>query len=194
MILDVVFRWAEVSGGGAIRAEGGIGYLPFDLAVVAYAVLVVAAVLVVVRSVSVREVESATVWLGAAWMLASIPLMLDLLVDTAEFKWPVIVLFVVVTFRYWKGARNSHIPLMLAPVMVAIAALDGLGHSSGQFCAPTGLDACPVKALSDVYLVMVFVGLTAVTLAGRNERPQPRMIALGLVAIAVAFAALTLLP
>jgi hypothetical protein len=177
LLVDVYFRVQELpainqylSGQtSSIPFPDGIQYPPFVLSGLVYALLVALSVIVV--NERGQRVDPELSWLGSAWLLASIPLVLDLLIDTFELKWPVILLFVFAGLRYWRGVKNNALSLVLAPAVAAIAAADGLGHLGGQFCPSSGLDSCPAKAVSDVYLVMMLLVLTYFTLKGRDRRP-----------------------
>jgi hypothetical protein len=194
-VVDVYFRIQELSAinqylGGqtqSIAIPDGIQYWPFVLSGLVYALLVAASVILV--NSSIKSTESIGLsWLGSAWLLASIPLVLDLLIDTFEVKWPIIILFVFAGFRYWKGIKNNSVSFVLAPAVTAIAAADGLGHLGGQFCPATGLDSCSAKAVSDLYLVAMLLFLTYLTLKGRDKRPGWLLIAAA-VAIPIAILA-----
>jgi hypothetical protein len=148
----------------------GIQYLPFVASGLVYASLIAFSVIVVNSRGGDNEVIALS-WLGSAWLLASIALVLDLLIDTFEVKLPVIILFIYAGLRYWKGSKNNSLSLVLAPAVAAIAAADGMNHLGGQFCSATGLDACSAKAVSDLYLVIMLLSLTYLTLKGRDKRP-----------------------
>jgi hypothetical protein len=193
-VVDVWFRLQEFSLGTKVIGGDGITYLPFDLSAVICGVLVAASVLVVALSNRGRTVEHETLQLGNAWMLASVPLVLDNLIDTFEVKIPIIILFVIVGLRYWKGIRNSHLSLMLSPFVALIVAADGLGHLAGNFCGPGGLDACSVKAISDTYLLMIMLVLTYLTIAGRNQRPRLMPLIMIILIFALALLGLLLSP
>jgi hypothetical protein len=194
-ILDIYFRIQELPAinqylagqSSSISISDGIQYWPLVLSGLVYAVLIADSVILV--NSRVRGTESIGLsWLGSAWLLASILLVLDLLIDTFEVKWPVIILFVYAGFRYWKGIKNNSVGFILAPAVTAIAAADGLNHLGGQFCPATGLDSCPAKAVSDLYLVVMLLFLTYLTLKGRDKRPGWLLIAAA-VAIPIAILA-----
>jgi len=142
--------------------EDGIEYPPFVLSALACGILVMGSI-VLVDWKTKRASGSGQFWLGSFWLLASTALVLDLMIDTFEIKWPVIVLFVYVGVRYWKGARRSTPGLIVAPAVALVALIDGMNHISGQDCVSTGLDVCPAKGISDVYLVIILLVLTYVT-------------------------------
>ena len=171
ILVDLFFRLQELPQivqvlAGApptILIEDGIQYPPFVVSGVACGMLVAAAV-VLVNSKPHAGVRVELTWLGSAWLIASTLLVLDLAIDTFEVKWPVIILFAYAGVRYWKGVRRNWLSLILAPVVALIAAGDGLNHLSGQDCVATGLDACPGKAVSDIYLVITLLVLLYATL------------------------------
>src|SRR5207249_2234267 len=140
----------------AIFLPDGILYQPLVLSVLTYSVLVAASVLLV-NSRSKGSANLELTLLGSAWILASVPLAFDFLVDSFELKVPVAILFVYAGLRYWKGVRNNPLGFVLAPLVTVIAAVDGMGHLAGSFCQPGGLDACSAKAVSDTYLVMMLL-------------------------------------
>ena len=179
-----------------LLARGGSGdgilFPPMVFALGMYTALVgIASVLPVRAAGADREIQGLA-RLGAVWALASIPLMFDYLLDSFPGKLLVNALFLVVGIRAWKGLRNSFLSLFLAPLTALIAVADGLGHMAGSFCAVgRALDACPAKAVSDFYLVMLLVVVTAVTLRSRTQRPDPKktlLYGLVLVGILLAFA------
>ena len=170
-LIDLFFRLQElpqiqqVLAGGTIPSsliQDGIQYPPFVLSSLACGALV-AATIILVNSTIKTGVAVKLAWLGSAWLLASALLVLDLAIDTFEFKWPVIILFAYAGVRYWKGVRRNWLSLILAPVVALIAAGDGLNHLSGQDCVLTGIDACPGKAVSDIYLVIMLLVLLYAT-------------------------------
>jgi hypothetical protein len=167
ILVDVLFRMQESVPGGVREA---ILYTPFQLSAITYSGLTVLSVLTCTRYNRESKVEPETLRLGTVWLLASIPLIMDYMIDSFEPKLPVIALFLYVGVRYWNGARNSYVALVMAPLMVVIASLDGLFHLMGNFCSATAFDSCSVKGVSDVYLTMVFLVLTYVTIAGRGKR------------------------
>lgn len=134
--------------------------------------MLIAASVILVNS-KLKEGSAARLsWLGSAWLLASVVLVLDLMIDTFEVKWPIIILFAYAGLRYWKGVRRNLLSLVLSPAVAVIAALDGVNHFGGQDCVQTGLDACPGKAVSDIYLVIILLLLMYVTLKGLNKGPE----------------------
>lgn len=176
--------WAVIVLGSGSEADG-IRFLPLVLSVVAYGILIGVAALLVARSAGPDPGDLALARLGNVWVLASIPLMFDFLIDSFPGKLAINVLFLVAGIRYWKGRRNSYLSLLLAPLTALIAVADGFGHLQGAFCSGSALDACPAKAVSDFYLVMILLGVTAVTVTGRTERPDPRKLVLAVLAIVV---------
>jgi hypothetical protein len=72
--------------------------------------------------------------------------------------------------------RNNSLGFVLAPLVAAIAAVDGIGHVAGSFCQQSGLDSCSAKAVSDTYLVIMLLALMYFTVRGRDERPNPLLI------------------
>lgn len=76
-----------------------------------------------------------------------------------------------------------------------MALADGAGHLLGNFCSQgSALDACPAKATSDFYLVIVLVGVIGATVAGRTQRPDPVRMALYVLVIVLVLAAFALSP
>ena len=189
VLVDVFYRIQYLAHGWG---GDGILYLPLDLSAVGFASLVIFSVLSVILSSGPKNADPVALRLGAAWLLVSIPLVFDFLVDSFEARLPVVLLFIIVGIRYWKGHRKSYLSLILSPLVVFVAAADGLGHLQGNFCPPPGIDACSSKAVSDTYLVMVLLLLTFITIAGRSKRPGlvPLLIAVLLAALAVAGLAL----
>lgn len=170
--MDLYFRLQELpaiaqyqQGLPADFIVDGIQYPPFVLSALVCAACIAGAIILVNSKTSGPGTARLT-WLGSAWLLASIFLILDLMIDTFEVKWPVIILFAYVGVRYWKGARRNSLGLVLAPAVTLVAVLDGLNHAGGQDCAQTGLDACPAKAVSDLYLVIILLALTYLTIIG----------------------------
>jgi hypothetical protein len=176
ILVDLYFRLQELpqingylAGGSLNFVEDGIEYPPFALSGVACGVMIAASIILVNSSVKGASTLEQR-WLGSAWLLASAALVLDLMIDTFEVKWPVIILFAYVGFRYWKGSKRNALAVILAPSVAVIATLDGLNHLSGQDCVQSGLDACPGKAVSDIYLVIILLVLTYLTTIGLNQR------------------------
>jgi len=144
-----------------ILLESGINYPPFVVSgLVCIALLALPIILVTSQT---KQGGASAIWLGSAWLLATIVLIVDLMLDTFEIKWPVIILFAYAGLRYWRGVKRDSLSLILAPAIAVISGLDGLHHLSGQDCLQTGLDACPAKAVSDIYLVMMLLVLTYLT-------------------------------
>ena len=170
ILVDVFFRLQELSqiqqflagGTPSNLIEDGIQYPPFVWSGLACGTLVAASVILVNSKAKAGPAGKLT-WLGSAWLIASALLVLDLAIDTFELKWPIIILFAYGGLRYWKGVRHNWLSLILAPVVALIAAGDGLNHFSGQDCVPTGIDACPGKAVSDIYLVIMLLMLLYAT-------------------------------
>ena len=178
ILVDLFFRIQELPQINQLLAEGsspnliedGIAYPPFVISGLVCGLLVAASVIFV--NSKLKEGSAARLsWLGSAWLLASVILVLDLMIDTFEVKWPIIILFAYVGLRYWKGARRNPLGLVLSPAVAVIAALDGANHFGGQDCVQTGLDACPGKAVSDVYLVVVLLLLMYVTIREHHRGP-----------------------
>jgi hypothetical protein len=191
ILVDVLFRTQEFVAGGVRQA---ILYTPFQLTAVAYSGLTVLSVLTCIRFSRGSKIEPETLHLGTAWMLASIPLIMDYLIDTFEPKLPVIALFLILGVRYWSGTRNSYLGLVTAPLMVVIASLDGLFHLLGNFCSATEFVSCSVKGVSDVYLTMIFLVLTYMTISGRNRRPGVKELVLVVVVALLVLLGLSLGP
>ena len=167
ILADILFRTQDSIPGGVNQA---ILYTPFQLTAISYSGLALFSIITGMRSIRGSRVEPVTLRLGTAWVVASIPLIIDYMIDPFEPKIPVVALFLFVGVRYWSGARNSYLGLVTAPLMVAIASLDGLFHLMGNFCSATAFDSCSVKGISDVYLTMIFFTLTYMTIAGRSRR------------------------
>ena len=170
LLVDVYFRLQELpqinqylAGQPLNFVEDGIQYSPMVVSGLVCAVLI-AAVVIYVNLKSRGSSTSGLYWLGGAWLIVSVALVLDLLIDTFEIKWPIIALFAYVGIRYWKGVRRNSLGLVLAPAVAVIGALDGLNHSSGQDCVTSGLDACSGKAVSDIYLVILLLILVYLTI------------------------------
>lgn len=181
----------ESVAGGIKQA---ILYPPFQLTAVVYSGLTVLSVLACIRSSRGSKIDPETFRLGTAWMLASIPLVMDYMTDTFEPKLAVIAVFLIVGVRYWNGARNSYLSLVAAPLMVVIASLDGLFHLFGNFCSATEFVSCSVKGVSDVYLAMIFLVLTYMTIADRRERMGMKELIIVVVVAALVILGLSLLP
>jgi hypothetical protein len=169
LLVDVYFRLQELPAINQYLAgqplnfiEDGIQYTPMVVSGLIYAILI--AITIIYADLKARKSGGELSWIGSLWLIASVALVLDLLIDTFEIKWPVIILFAYTGIRSWKGVRRNWLGLILAPAVAAIAILDGLNHASGQDCVSSGLDACPGKAVSDVYLVLVLMVLLYVTL------------------------------
>jgi len=133
--------------------------------------LVITSVLLVNRK-SKEVTDRKLVWLGNSWMLVTIPLVFDFLVDSYYGKPVVIVFFALIGFRYWRGIRNTSLGFVISIFTSALVAGDGLGHLKGGHCVPTGFTGCPVKAVSDLYLLMMLLPLTYVTISSRSKRPS----------------------
>lgn len=191
----VGIAWASAAILAGAPAGDLILFPPSVVSVVVYAALIGTAALVVARSAGADPEMQSLARLGAMWALASIPLMFDFLIDSFPGKVLINLLFVVAGVRYWKGLRNSYLSLLLAPLTALIAMADGFGHLLGNFCsAGSALDACPAKAVSDFYLVMLMIGLTAVTLMARSQRPDFVKLALYVLAIVAVLAVFALAP
>jgi hypothetical protein len=169
LIVDAYFRLQELpeinqylAGQPLNFIEDGIQYPPMVVSGLICAILI--AFTIIYADWKVREGGGSMPWIGSLWMVTSVALVLDLLIDTFEIKWPVIILFAYTGLRSWKGAEHNWLGLILAPTVIVIAALDGLNHASGQDCVSGGLDACPGKAVSDIYLVFILFVLLYVTL------------------------------
>jgi hypothetical protein len=176
ILVDLYFRIQELpqinqclAGGPLSFIEDGIQYPPFVLSGLACGVLVATSVILVNSSVR-RNGTLGPSWLGSAWLLASCALIIDLMMDTFEVKWPVIILFAYVGLRYWMGSKRNVLAVVLALVMTVIAALDGLHHAGGQDCLQTGLASCTGKAVSDIYLTIALLILTYLTIYGLGQR------------------------
>lgn len=195
LLLALGTAWFAVLVLGGAAATDGIAFLPLGLAELAYAALIGASVLLVLRAAGSDPEVRSLARLGTLWALASIPLNFDYLLDSFPPKLAISALFVVVAVRYWKGDRNGYLSLLLAPLTAIIALADGLGHIAGNFCtASAALDACPAKAVSDLYLVMLLVGVIGVTLVGRTQRPDPKRLVLYVLVIVLLGAGFLLLP
>jgi hypothetical protein len=176
ILVDIFFRVQELpqihqflaQGSSPNFIEDGIQYPPFVISGLACGVLIAASA-IFVNSKTTKGSPTKLSWLGSAWLLASLVLVLDLMIDTFEVKWPIIILFAYAGLRYWKGVRRNFLSLVLAPTVAVIAALDGLNHFGGQDCVQTGLDACPGKAISDMYLVIILLLLMYVTIKGLDK-------------------------
>jgi hypothetical protein len=158
-------------------APGGITeairYPPLIVTALAYTGLVCAAIALGLRSGAASGVSGKTFWLGVAWLLASVPLVLDILLDTFELKLLVIALFLAIGITYWRGNQNSSLALFVAPFMVIVVVGDGLSHLvGGSFCGEVGIQSCSVKAVSDIYLFMIMLVLTFLTLYVRDRMPS----------------------
>ena len=177
--LSIINQYLAGNSGGL--PSDGIRFLPLDASVVAYAALISGSALVV-HSKAKNRAGLGFVLLGSAWVLASVPLMFDFLIDSFELKLPIAVLFVYSGVRYWKGNRNNPFSFVLAPLVTIIATLDGISHLSGSFCGQNGLDSCAAKAVSDTYLVIILLGLMYLTMSGRDRRPSLRLILIAVLA------------
>ena len=172
ILVDTYFRVQELpqinqylAGGPLSFVEDGIGYPPFVLSALACCIMVAASIILVNSHVEgTSNVEPR--WLGSAWLLASAVLVVDLLIDTFEIKWPIVILFAFAGIRYWMGSKRNFLPIILAPAVSVIAAVDGVNHLSGQDCVQSGLASCPGKGVSDIYLVIFLLILTYLTLYG----------------------------
>lgn len=191
ILVDVLFRMQESVAGGIKQA---ILYPPFQLTAVVYSGLTVLSVLACIRSSRGSKIDPETFRLGTAWMLASIPLIMDYLIDTFEPKLPVIALFLIIGVRYWSGTRNSFLSLVTAPLMVVIASLDGVFHLLGNFCSATEFVSCSVKGVSDIYLTMIFLVLTYMTISGRSKKLGVREMVLVAVVVLLVLLGLSLGP
>ncbi len=201
VVVDIFFRLQELtlinqylSGGTPASAiQDGILYQPLVVSMLVYGILVAASVMSVNSGKKNRDDLELT-WLGSAWILASIPLLFDFLIDSFELKLPVAVLFIYAGLGYWKGARDNPFSFVLAPLVAFIAAADGIGHLTGSFCQPSGLDACSAKAVSDTYLVIMVLVLMYFTIRGRDERPSMLLILATVLVPIVVLAGLAGLP
>ncbi len=119
-IPGIVLIVAGSAGWGLeIQATGFVGdgilYLPLDLAVAAYAALMGISVLLAVRAAAADHEVQSLARLGGIWVLASIPLMFDFLIDSFPGKLLINVLSVLAGIRYWKGLRNATSPSSSPP-------------------------------------------------------------------------------
>ncbi|HZY46888.1 MAG TPA: hypothetical protein VFE96_03730 [Candidatus Bathyarchaeia archaeon] len=185
ILVDLYFRLQElpqiqqILAGTApptIIIQDGIGYAPFVISALICGSLIIASVILVNSRPHEAEASQAS-WLGSAWLTASAILIVDLTIDTFEIKWPIILLFAYAGLRYWRGIRRNTLSLILAPIVTIIAGLDGLNHFSGQDCVQTGLDACPGKAVSDIYLVIVLLVLMYITARSFLRSPVQQTVA-----------------
>ncbi len=201
VLVDMFFRLQQLAlisrylsgSASAIFFPDGILFQPLVASVLVYSGLVAASVLLV-NSGSKGSADLELTLLGSAWILASVPLSFDFLVDSFELKLPVAVFFIYAGLRYWKGVRNNSLGFVLAPLVTAIAAVDGVGHLAGSFCQPSGLDACSSKAVSDTYLVMMLLALMYFTIRGRDELPSPLLILATIIVPIVILAGLVFAP
>jgi len=201
VLVDIYFRLQQLtliskyfSGSTpAIFFPDGMLYQPLVASVAIYSILVAASV-VVVNSGSKGSANIELTLLGSAWILASVPLTFDFLVDSFELKLPVAVFFIYAGLRYWKGVRNNSLGFVLAPLVTAIAAVDGIGHLAGSFCQQSGLDSCSAKAVSDTYLVIMLLALVYFTINGRDERPSMLLILTAILVLIVVLSGFVLVP
>jgi hypothetical protein len=149
----------------------GIEHIPLEISTVVFSAIIVASVFLVNRE-SKEVADRGLVWLGDAWMLLTIPFVFDFLIDSFYGKPLIMGLFAIVGILYWKGRRNNPLGFVVSFFTAAIVAGDGLGHLKGGHCVPTGITGCPVKAVSDFYLLMVLLPLTYATVATRDRRPS----------------------
>jgi hypothetical protein len=201
VLVDIYFRLQQITlvskyfagSTSPIFFPDGILYQPLVLSMLIYSVLLASSVLLV-NSGSKGSANLELTLLGSAWILASVPLSFDFLVDSFELKIPMAVFFVYSGLRYWKGVRNNSLGFVLAPLVAAIAAVDGIGHVAGSFCQQSGLDSCSAKAVSDTYLVIMLLALMYFTVRGRDERPNPLLILATLLFPIVILAGLVFVP
>lgn len=201
VLVDIYFRLRELalinqylSGGTPASAiQDGILYQPLVVSTLVYGMLIAASVMLVNSEKNSHD-DLGLAWLGSAWILATIPLLFDFLIDSFELKLPVAVLFIYAGLRYWKGARNDPFSFVLAPLVAFIAAADGIGHLTGSFCQPNGLDSCSAKAVSDTYLVIMILVLMYFTVRVRDERPSKLLILVTVLVPIVVLAGLAGLP
>lgn len=201
VLVDVYFRLQELAsinqylaGSASTEIVGdAIRYPPMVVSFLVYGILIGGSVLWV-NSWTKKSANLELVLLGSAWILASIPLAFDFLVDSFELKLPVAVLFIYAGLRYWKGSRNNPYGFILAPLVTFIAAGDGIGHLTGAFCGPTGLDSCSAKAVSDSYLVMMLLALMYFSIRGRDKPPSRRLILVTIVVFATVLGGIFVIP
>ncbi len=149
----------------------GIESLPLGALSVIFSVLVIVSV-AIATSKSKRIAGKELIWVGNLWMLSTIPLTFDYLIDSFDGKVIIIALFALAGFLYWKGVRNNWLGFMTSIVTTTLVAGDGLGHLRGEHCISSGFTACPVKAVSDFYLFMVLLILSYGTVSIRDRRPN----------------------
>jgi hypothetical protein len=173
VLTDVLLRLQLFTAGPSPSA--GIEFFPMDLWAFSFGGALIASVGLVFRFSSGTP-DRKPLLLGSLWLLALIPLSVDYLIDSFEVKIPVMVLFAFAAVQYWKGSVDNPYAFVLAPLVSIIVVGDGLGHLGGAFCPPTGLDSCSAKAVSDLYLSLIMIGLTIVTLTSRSRRPSRNLI------------------
>ncbi len=200
VLVDVYFRIQELpainaylSGGAPVEVPSdGIGYFPLVASMLLLAALV--AWPVILANQKSGQMAKAGLFLGSAWILASVPLTFDFLIDSFEPKLAIVALFVFAGTRYWKGSTDNSVAFILAPLVTVIAAGDGFGHLSGLFCSSTGLSSCAAKAVSDAYLVVMLLPLAYFTVAYRDHRPTLFLVLATILTPVLIFLGLSLFP
>ena len=199
VLVDVYFRLQQLSAingylsgtTGEIPGDG-ITYLPLFLSLLVYGAA--AAAPVALANFRAKPGLNPALLLGSAWILASVALSFDYLVDSFEPKLAIAALFLFVGVRYWRGSADNSMAFILGPLVTIVAAGDGFAHISGLFCSASGLDSCSAKAISDSYLVMMLLPLTYFTVAYRERRPSPMLILAAVLVAIATFVLLSLVP
>lgn len=119
-----------------------------------------------------RLVERAV---GIGWLLSLVPLVVDMVIDPFTGKLVVMALVVIAGFGFlrrkpWAPSFGSVVGILVCLLVIG----DGVGHLRRFECGhDTGLRACDVRAVSDLYDLLFFAPLTAITILTRLRRPDP---------------------